>query len=67
MAVFGAPLALEHHAVRACLSALGIQEEAKRLAVAFIAATVWSCCAGGRNWSVIAGEIVRVHSLHRRW
>jgi class 3 adenylate cyclase len=33
MAVFGAPLALEHHAVRACLSALGIQEEAKRLAV----------------------------------
>nr|WP_255605303.1 adenylate/guanylate cyclase domain-containing protein [Mycolicibacterium xanthum] len=33
MAVFGAPLALEDHAVRACLSALGIQEEAKRLAV----------------------------------
>jgi class 3 adenylate cyclase len=33
MAVFGAPLALEDHAVRACLSAMGIQEEAKRLAV----------------------------------
>jgi len=33
MAVFGAPVALEDHAVRACLSALGIQEEAKRLAV----------------------------------
>ena len=33
MAVFGAPIALEHHAVRACVSALGIQEEAKRLAV----------------------------------
>ena len=33
MAVFGAPLALEDHAIRACLSALGIQEEAKRLAV----------------------------------
>jgi class 3 adenylate cyclase len=33
MAVFGAPIALEDHAVRACLAALGLQEEAKRLAV----------------------------------
>jgi adenylate cyclase len=33
MAVFGAPVALEDHAIRACLSALGVQEEAKRLAV----------------------------------
>ena len=33
MAVFGAPVALEDHAIRACLAALGIQEEAKRLAV----------------------------------
>jgi class 3 adenylate cyclase len=33
MAVFGAPVALEDHAVRACLAALGVQEEAKRLAV----------------------------------
>ena len=32
MAVFGAPVALEDHAVRACLAALGIQEEADRLA-----------------------------------
>ena len=32
MAVFGAPVALEDHAVRACLAALGIQEEANRLA-----------------------------------
>ena len=32
MAVFGAPTALEDHAVRACLVALGIQEDAKRLA-----------------------------------
>ena len=32
MAVFGAPITLEDHAVRACLAALGIQEEAKRLA-----------------------------------
>ncbi|WP_297774541.1 adenylate/guanylate cyclase domain-containing protein [Mycobacterium sp.] len=33
MAVFGAPVALEDHAVRACLAGLGIQEEAERLAV----------------------------------
>jgi adenylate cyclase len=33
MAVFGAPIALEDHAVRACLAALGIQQEATRLAV----------------------------------
>ncbi len=32
MAVFGAPITLEDHAVRGCLAALGIQEEAKRLA-----------------------------------
>ena len=32
MAVFGAPLALEDHAVRACLAALGIQDETERLA-----------------------------------
>jgi class 3 adenylate cyclase len=33
MAVFGAPVTLEDHAVRACLAALGVQEETKRLAV----------------------------------
>ena len=33
MAVFGAPVALEDHAVRACLAALAVQEAAKRLAV----------------------------------
>jgi class 3 adenylate cyclase len=33
MAVFGAPVALEDHAVRACLAALGVQDEARRLAV----------------------------------
>ncbi len=33
MAVFGAPAALEDHAIRACLAALGVQEEATRLAV----------------------------------
>ena len=34
MAVFGAPVALEDHAVRACLAALGVQDEAMRLAEA---------------------------------
>jgi class 3 adenylate cyclase len=32
MAVFGAPVALEDHAIRACLAALGIQEETARFA-----------------------------------
>src|SRR5580693_5941274 len=32
MAIFGAPIALEDHAIRACLAALGIQEETARLA-----------------------------------
>ncbi|QZA09987.1 AAA family ATPase [Mycolicibacter heraklionensis] len=33
MAVFGAPVALEDHAIRACRAALDVQEESKRLAV----------------------------------
>src|SRR5271170_4899141 len=33
MAMFGAPVALEDHAIRACLAALGLQGEATRLAV----------------------------------
>src|ERR1700751_4354295 len=33
MAVFGAPVALEDHAIRVCRAALGVQEETKRLAV----------------------------------
>src|ERR1700692_2417215 len=32
MAVFGAPVALEDHAIRACLAALGVQEETAGLA-----------------------------------
>ncbi|GFG69755.1 ATP-binding protein [Mycolicibacter senuensis] len=32
MAIFGAPVALEDHAVRACLAALGVQEQARGLA-----------------------------------
>ena len=46
MAVFGAPVALEDHAVRACLAALGVQEEAKRLAEEVQTATVWICRCG---------------------
>ena len=33
MAVFGAPVALEDQDIRACLAALDVQDEAKRLAV----------------------------------
>jgi class 3 adenylate cyclase len=33
MAVFGAPVAFEDHAIRACLAALAIQNEASRIAV----------------------------------
>ena len=33
MAVFGAPVALEDHAVRACVAALGVQEETDRKSV----------------------------------
>jgi class 3 adenylate cyclase len=33
MAVFGAPIALEDHATRACVAALGLQDEVKRLAL----------------------------------
>ena len=32
MAIFGAPVAMEDHAVRACMAALCVQDEAKRLA-----------------------------------
>ena len=32
MAVFGAPMALEDHAIRACLAGLGMQCETQRLA-----------------------------------
>jgi class 3 adenylate cyclase len=59
MAVFGAPVALEDHAVRACLAALGIQKETARLAV-----DVRECDGaelqlrvGLNSGEVIAGEI----------
>ena len=59
MAVFGAPLALEDHAVRACLAALGVQEETKRLAVDVHArdGVDLQLRVGLNSGEVIAGEI----------
>jgi class 3 adenylate cyclase len=58
-AVFGAPITLEDHAVRACLAALGIQEEAKRLATGVHdrdGIDLW-LRVGLNSGQVIAGEI----------
>src|ERR1700730_4100656 len=59
MAVFGAPTALEDHAFRACLAALGIQDEAKRLAVEVERrdAVTLQLRVGLNSGEVIAGEI----------
>ena len=59
MAVFGAPITLEDHAVRACLAALGIQEEAKRLAfdVRERDGVELQLRVGLNSGQVIAGEI----------
>ena len=59
MAVFGAPVALEDHAVRACLAALGMQEEAKRLAaeVQRRDGVELQLRVGLNSGQVIAGEI----------
>ncbi|HWS91216.1 MAG TPA: adenylate/guanylate cyclase domain-containing protein, partial [Mycobacterium sp.] len=59
MAVFGAPVALEDHAVRACLAALGLQEEVKRLAVAVRErdGVELQLRVGLSSGEVIAGEI----------
>jgi adenylate cyclase len=59
MAVFGAPTALEDHALRACLAALGVQEEVKRLAVEVQArdGVELRLRVGLNSGQVIAGEI----------
>jgi class 3 adenylate cyclase len=59
MAVFGAPVALEDHAVRACLAALGIQEEIARLAADVKAddGVDLALRVGLNSGEVIAGEI----------
>ncbi len=59
MAVFGAPVALEDHAICACLAALGVQEETKRLAVDVHArdGVDLQLRVGLNSGQVIAGEI----------
>ena len=59
MAVFGAPVALEDHAVRACLAALGIQEEIARLAadVRGNDSVDLALRVGLNSGQVIAGEV----------
>ena len=59
MAIFGAPVALEDHAFRACLAALAIQEEANRLAaeVARRDGVALRVRVGLNSGRVIAGEI----------
>jgi class 3 adenylate cyclase len=59
MAVFGAPVALEDHAIRACLAALGVHEEARRLAedVGERDGVELRLRVGVNSGEVIAGEI----------
>jgi class 3 adenylate cyclase len=59
MAVFGAPVALEDHAVRACLAALGVQSEAKALAAEIETrdGVEMRLRIGLNSGQVIAGEI----------
>ena len=59
MAVFGAPMALEDHAVRACLAALGVQEGTRRLAVDVHArdGVDLQLRVGLNSGQVIAGEV----------
>jgi class 3 adenylate cyclase len=59
MALFGAPIALEDHAFRACLAALAIQEEANRLAAELQRrdGVTLQLRVGLNSGQVIAGEI----------
>jgi adenylate cyclase len=59
MALFGAPVALEDHALRACLAALGIQEQVKHFAVGVKAkdGVALRLRIGLNSGEVIAGEI----------
>ena len=59
MAVFGAPVALEDHAIRACLAALGLQEAAQRLAIDVrdLDGVDLRLRVGLNSGQVIAGEI----------
>ncbi len=59
MALFGAPVALEDHAIRACLAALAVQEEANRLAadVQRRDGVALQLRVGLNSGQVVAGEI----------
>ena len=59
MALFGAPVALEDHAIRACIAALAIQEEINRLAaeVARRDGVALRLRVGLNSGRVVAGEI----------
>src|SRR5436190_14064681 len=59
MAIFGAPVALEDHAFRACVAALTIQEEAKSLAAEVQSrdGVVLRVRVGLNSGRVIAGEL----------
>ncbi len=59
MALFGAPVALEDHALRACVSALEIQSVAKELAVEVLRrdGVTLQVRVGLNSGAVIAGEI----------
>jgi class 3 adenylate cyclase len=59
MAIFGAPMALEDHAIRACVAALAIQEEAGRLAaeVARRDDVAMQLRVGLNSGRVIAGDV----------
>lgn len=75
MAVFGAPVAMEDHAVRGCLAALAIQEEASRLAaeVAHRDGVPLRVRVGLNSGQVIAGEFgpgpfgYRATGVHVGW
>jgi class 3 adenylate cyclase len=56
MALFGAPAALEDHPLRACLAALGIQDEAKQMAAEVADVDLW-IRIGLNSGEVIVGEI----------
>ena len=59
MAVFGAPVAMEDHAIRACLAALGIQEQSESVAVEVerLDGVDLRVRVGLNSGQVIAGEI----------
>jgi hypothetical protein len=67
MAVFGSPAALEDHAVRARRAALGVQEEAKRLAaeVQDRDGIDLRLRVGLNSGQVIAGEVARLRATRR--